>query len=619
MPDDLSSNHSASRPEIRRLPEAIVNRIAAGEVIERPAAAIKELVENSLDAGSSQITVSWRAGGRAEMVVEDDGWGMTADQLTLAIERHATSKLTDPELVRISSFGFRGEALPSIGSVARLTLETRAMDDPAGHGWAIGVDGGLVGDLRPSARARGTKVTVADLFHAVPARLKFLKSEIAESRAIVETLERLALAHPGVGLTALNEGRRRLALPAHQDQAVRIGALLGKEFLENAVGLDAERGEARLTGFAGLPTASRGTPDRQFLFVNGRPVKDRLLLGALRAGYRDLLARDRHPVVVLFLDVPPASVDVNVHPAKAEVRFRDQGNIRGLIVGAVTQALNEAGLRTASTLIQGSLGSPTRPGSGGGGGGWARLSARPASGLSPGYQPPHSQGLRETAFAAQAPLTPDLPPAARVEPEAAQDSTALEAPLGAAKAQIHRLYIVAETSEGLVLIDQHAAHERIVYEQLKAAVDEGGAKAQHLLLPEVVELEPEQATELLRHADALERLGLVLEAFGPGAVLVRATPALLGQTDAMALVRDLADHMDQMGDVDLLRDRLDHVCATIACHGSVRSGRSLSVVEMNALLRQMEQTPSASQCNHGRPTFVKLDLDQLERLFQRSG
>jgi len=607
---------------IRRLPETIVNRIAAGEVIERPAAAVKELVENALDAGARRIDITIRDGGRTYIAVEDDGGGMTRADLALAIERHATSKLPDDDLTHIATLGFRGEALPSIGAVARLTLASRPPE--AGEGWALTVEGGHVGAAQPAARPPGTRVEVRDLFFATPARLKFLKTERTETEHVEDAVARLALAHPDVAFTLTADGKRLLDLPAGQTTlgeeddglapglAQRIAAVLGREAAADAMKVRAEREGLRLTGLAGLPVASRATARHQYLFVNGRPVRDRLLGGAVRGAYQDVLARDRHPVVALFLAMDPVLVDVNVHPAKAEVRFRDPGLVRGLIVSALRHALAEAGHRPAATATGAALGA-FRPG----GGGWPGHGTTVPRGLAEAaaryFAPPGGTGLPGL----------DAPPGAPRMAEAGQgavDGTVAvpaEYPLGAARAQLHDTYIVAETADGLVIVDQHAAHERIVYERMKAALADGGVARQGLLLPEVVELEPAAVTRLVARAGELAELGLALEGFGAGAVLVREAPALLGNADVAGLVRDLADELVEYDGAQALRERLEDVCSTLACHGSVRAGRRLSAGEMDALLREMERTPNAGQCNHGRPTFVVLGRGDIERLFGR--
>lgn len=621
-------------PRLRRLPPTLVNRIAAGEVVERPAAALKELAENALDAGAGQIDIILRDGGKTLLRVTDDGRGMTAEELSLAVERHVTSKLPDDDLVHISQFGFRGEALPSIGAVARLSLTSRP---PGGSdAWTLAVEGGMVGLPQPAAHPVGTTVEVRDLFYATPARLKFLKSERAEQAAAIDIVHRLAMAHPHVGFT-LSDGRRTpIRLPAAQGalpeiRRTRLGAVLGREFTDNAVALDTEREGVRLSGLAGLPTYNRATSVAQYLFVNDRPVRDKVLLGAVRGAYADFLARDRHPVVVLFIDLPAEAVDVNVHPAKAEVRFRDAGLVRGLVVGALKHALAAAGHRSATTGGIGALGA-LRPHTG------VALGPRPLTGgfaaTGRGTVP---AGLRERAVQYQAPIGApsarwEAPPSPAPEAPAEQQPAAVgsadgsddprgvtptDFPLGAARAQLHENYIVAQTRDGLVIVDQHAAHERLVYETLKAACVDGGVKTQMLLLPEVVTLSEPEADRLADRSDELAAFGLMIEPFGPGTIVVREVPALLGDTDIAGLVRDVAAELAEIDQATGLRDRLDAVCSRMACHGSVRSGRRLTGPEMDALLRRMEATPHSGQCNHGRPTYVELKLSDIERLFGR--
>jgi len=615
---------------IRRLPETLVNQIAAGEVVERPAAAVKELVENALDAGARHIDVELRDGGRALIAVTDDGCGMTPDELLLAVERHATSKLPDDDLVHIASLGFRGEALPSIGAVARLTVTSRAAGADAA--WSLAVEGGRAGRPAPAAHPKGTRVEVRDLFFATPARLKFLKAARTETMHAQDTLARLAMAHPQVGFT-LGDGERRLMslAPAEGElfagRLKRLGALMGREFADNALSIEARRESLRLTGYAGLPTLNRGNAQHQYLFVNGRPVRDKLLYGAIRGAYQDFLARDRHPLVALFLELPPEEVDVNVHPAKAEVRFRDPGLVRGLIVSALKHALAEAGHRASTTVSASALGAfRVQEGPYG---------AAPAPSFHSGWNMPRTslpRGLAEATAAYHAPLAAgaatlpglDRAPAAAAAGMAAANAQAVarEAavesfPLGAARAQLHGTYVVAQTVDGIVIVDQHAAHERLVYERMKQQLGDSGVKRQLLLLPEVVELDESAATRLAERAGELAELGLVLEAFGPGAVVVREVPALLGEVDVQGLVRDLADELAELGEALALKERLEHVCGTLACHGSVRAGRLLNAQEMNALLRQMEATPHSGQCNHGRPTYVELKLADIEKLFGR--
>jgi DNA mismatch repair protein MutL len=592
-------------PTIRKLPPHLVNRIAAGEVVERPASAVKELVENGLDAGAHRIGVELAAGGRTLIAVSDDGSGMAEDELLLAIERHATSKLPDDDLIRIRTLGFRGEALAALAGVSRLRLTSRREGQDSA--FALTVEGGEITAPVPAPGAIGTRIEVRDLFFAIPARLKFLKSERAEAQAARDTLERLAMAHPEVGFALALDGRRVLDLAAASGELLgqesqRVRQIMGREFTDNALQIDAERQGVRLRGLIGLPTIARNSPRFQHLFVNHRPVLDRMLRGALRAAYGDLLFHDRQPQAVLFLEFPPERVDVNVHPAKAEVRFREPGVIRGLIIGAIKHTLADAGCRSASTLSAVALDA-----------------FRPESGARPGRPPAH--GLAEAATRYQEPepgLDVGAPAARFATPADDALPEALERyPLGAARAQLHEAYILAETAEGVILVDQHAAHERLVYERMKAALDSHGVTRQMLLLPEVIELGGEAIEAVLARRDELEELGLVLEPFGPGAVLAREVPALLGNPDVRRLVRDLSDDLCAIDQAQSLREALERVCATLACHGSVRAGRQLSLAEMNALLRQMETTPRSGQCNHGRPTYVALSKDDIERLFSR--
>ena len=600
---------------LRRLPETVVNRIAAGEVIERPAAAVKELVENAIDAGATRIDVTLTDSGRSLIAVADDGIGMSADELSLAIERHATSKLPDDDLLHIATLGFRGEALPSIGAVSRLTLTSRPRSGR--DGWSITVEGGQVGRPVPAAHPAGTRVEVRDLFYATPARLKFLKGERAELAAAVDAVERLAMAHPGIGFHLTADGRSPVRLPQvaslvsdrNAARLERVAAVIGREFFDNALAIDVAREGHRLTGHAGLPTYHRATAAAQYLFVNGRPVRDKLLGGAVRAAYADFLARDRHPVVALFLELPPDQVDVNVHPTKAEVRFRDAGLVRGLIVASLKHALAEAGHRASTTVAVGALGA-FRPGNG-----------TPAPGPMPPRGPAYAHyGLAEAAAVYQAPLAGLAAPSAAVaaaEGPGASGGAPQPWPLGAARAQIHETYIVAQTADGIVIVDQHAAHERLVYERMKAQIESGGIARQTLLVPEIVELDEGSVARLVARSAEWAELGLVIEPFGPGAVAVREVPALLGDVDVPGLLRDLADELAEFGTALSLKERLADVCGTLACHGSVRAGRRLSAEEMNALLRQMEATPHSGQCNHGRPTYVELKLADIERLFGR--
>jgi DNA mismatch repair protein MutL len=595
---------------VRQLSEAIVNRIAAGEVVERPASAVKELVENALDAGSHRIDVLTDGGGRRLIRVTDDGEGMTRADLDLAVERHATSKLAGDDLLAIHTLGFRGEALPSIGAVSRLTITTRHASEP--HAWAIEVDAGEKFEVKPAALGQGTSVEVRDLFYATPARLKFLKTDRSEAEAVREVVRRLAMSRPDVVFTLAGEERAPVTWAATGDRLTRLGDVLGQDFRANAVTIDATREGVRLEGFAGLPTLSRANTLGQYLFVNGRPVRDKLLVGAVRAAYADYLPRDRHPLLALFVTIETREVDVNVHPAKTEVRFRDGGLVRGLIVGALKEALAREGQKAATTGGSATIAAfrplgVARRGSYD----WRRSPARPTSFPMRGNAALGFAEAAQTAFDAGA-------PSADMRVESHQPAPELiERPLGAARAQVHETYIVAQTRDGLVIVDQHAAHERIVYERMKDALDKSGVARQILLIPEIVELDEADAARLVARAGELAQFGLVIESFGPGAVAVRETPSLLGEVDVRGLLRDLAEHMAEWDDELPLERRLLHVAATMACYGSVRAGRRLKPEEMNALLREMEAVPNSGQCNHGRPTYVELKLGDIERLFGR--
>ncbi|MBV9930804.1 MAG: DNA mismatch repair endonuclease MutL [Alphaproteobacteria bacterium] len=601
---------------IRRLPEHVVNRIAAGEVVERPASALKELVENAIDAGATRIAVRLAAGGIERIEVVDDGCGMTPADMALALERHATSKLPDDAIEAVATLGFRGEALPSIASVARLTVESRVR---GADGWSRIVDNGKLAGEGPAALPPGTRILVEDLFARVPARRKFLRSNRSEYAACVDVLKRLAMARPDVGFTLEHDGRRTLSVQPREDRPARVAALTDRALHESSVAVDYDRGPVRLGGVAGLPTFNRGVADHQFLFVNGRPVKDRLLIGSVRAAYQDLLARDRHPVVALFVEVPPGEVDVNVHPAKTEVRFREPSLIRGLIVGGLRHALDSAGFRSAQpAAVNVGWQAPSPQEGERWGEGVRPLQERlydqsPSSYVgtpSPYPSPRWGEGtLREGRS--------DFLPAARAEAAHAPPPGAARFPLGVARGQVAATYIVAEAEDGLVLVDQHAAHERLVLERMRRAMANGGVARQALLLPEVVELDETACDRLEGRLAELAEMGLELERFGPRAMLVRATPALLGSGDVQGLVTDLADELAAYDEALSLKERLDHVAATMACHGSVRAGRILSVAEMNALLREMEVTPHSGQCNHGRPTWVKLAHGDIEKLFGR--
>ena len=620
------------RPIIRQLDDSAINRIAAGEVVERPASAVKELVENAIDAGARRVTIELADGGKTLIRVTDDGCGMSADELPLALSRHATSKIDGSDLLNIHSFGFRGEALPSLGAVGRLTIQSRASGEEAAE---IAVAGGQMAAVKPCALNGGTVVTLRDLFFATPARLKFLRSDRAEMQAISEVIKRLAMAEPSVGFTLrdVSEGKDRTTFRADPCSGDlfdalrgRLAQVMGAEFTDNALNIDAEREGFRLTGLAALPTYSRGSSVAQHLFVNGRPVQDRLLLGALRGAYADYLSRERHPAVALFVDCDPHKVDVNVHPAKSEVRFREPGLVRGLIVSALRHALAEAGHRASTTVAGATLGA-MRP---------------EPSGPPRVYQMDRpSQGALSSAYRAQAPMTPAQPYqpfeaqaprlaetgfaefagsfSGRVDPveESPQgsDETLL---LGAARGQVHENYIIAQTGDGIVIVDQHAAHERLVYEKLKHQMAERGVAAQALLIPEIVELSADDLSRLLSIADELSRMGLTIEAFGGSAVAVRETPAILGEVNAKALLTDILDEIADFGSSQLVQEKIEAILSRVACHGSIRSGRRMRAEEMNALLREMEATPHSGQCNHGRPTYVELKLSDIERLFGRT-
>ena len=622
----------ASNPiSIRRLPSETVNRIAAGEVVERPASVIKELVENAIDAGATQVDVRYEDGGRAVITITDDGKGMSRDELPIAIERHATSKLSPNEvgewdLLNIHSMGFRGEALPSIGSVSRLTITSQTESDDSA--WEISVMGGAESAPKPAPRfgMHGTRVDVRDLFYATPARLKFLKSERSESLAISDIVKRLAMANPSVGMTLSNGNRTTLKVARQSDnqdgRLARLASILGADFGQNAIEIDKEREGIHLTGFAGLPTYSRGNSQHQYLFVNGRPVKDKLLHGALRGAYQDFLARDRHPVVALYIDLPSDHVDVNVHPAKTEVRFRNPGLVRGLIVSALRHSLAAAGHRASTTVSDYALGKiqAEQPQ-------YAFQQNYNRQPYAAPYQAPshHDPALQPLVDGIAPTVSNDYGFSARVEEggeaynpqtgEIAQDYTVN--PLGAARAQLHETYVVAQTRDGIVIVDQHAAHERLVYERMKAAMSGQGVARQALLIPDIVDLGETDAARVLARAEELAEMGLVIEPFGTGAVAVRETPALLGEMNIQSLLRDLADDISEYDEALSLKEKFEHVCGTMACHGSVRAGRRLNGAEMNALLRDMEATPHSGQCNHGRTTYVELKLADIERLFGR--
>lgn len=594
---------------IRRLPDNIVNQIAAGEVIERPFAAIKELVENSIDAGASRIEIAVRNGGKSLISVSDNGIGMTKEELEVAIERHATSKLPDDDLVNISSLGFRGEALPSIGAVSRLKITSRKKGEDAHE---INVEGGNKSPVIPASHNQGTKIEVRDLFYATPARLKFLKSDRAENQKIRETLEKLAMAYPDISFIFSTEAKTVFSYEA-TEPLERLRQIMGKEFYENALKIHAERDEIKLTGFASLPTLHRNTSQYQHFFVNGRPVKDKLIIGAIRAAYMDFIESGRFPMLCLFLEIPPAEIDVNVHPAKSEIRFRDSAKARGAIVSSLKHALQEAGHRSATVNWQGEYRQPTTS-----------------------YK--HIKGLEGSEYYGRSVAGKNIPnsqphaqefiPEFNIEPSAktyiaeqsyiaAEETSDISHPLGAARAQIHKNYIIAQNEKGLVIIDQHAAHERLVYEQMKKDIAEQGIKRQALLLPEVVEMSETAAENILSRKEELEELGLYIDSFGPEAVVVNEIPALLGQGDIKQLVKDIADDIANYSQDITLKEKLEDICGNIACHGSVRSGRVLNLQEMNHLLREMEETPGSGQCNHGRPTYIELELNDIEKLFGR--
>ncbi|MCA0060276.1 MULTISPECIES: DNA mismatch repair endonuclease MutL [unclassified Mesorhizobium] len=622
---------------IRQLSETMINQIAAGEVIERPASVVKELVENALDAGAGKVEVVTSGGGLNLIRVTDDGFGIPEQELSLAIARHCTSKLAE-DIHDIRSLGFRGEALPSIGSVSRLSIRSRtAASDSAAE---IGIEGGRISPVRPAAANRGTTVEVRDLFFATPARLKFMKGERAESSATSDVVKRIAIAFPTVRFTLTGSDRSTLELPATEDSGEgslrRIAQVMGAEFPDNSIAIDAMREGVHLTGHVSIPSFTRANALQQYAYVNGRPVRDKLIAGAIRGAFADVLPRDRHAVTVLFLTLDPAIVDANVHPAKADVRFRDPGLVRGLIVGAIRQALAEAGIRAATSGAAGMM-AAFRPGAasyahGGPANGNRSYEAAYRASGSAGFDHARSpqrpldmefQGSgfeRNGGFGENEQAAFDAGPIASADARAGQGEAAetlLGTVLGAARAQVHENYIVAQTRDSLVIVDQHAAHERLVYEALKNALHARAVPSQMLLLPEIVDLPEEDAERLATHSETLARFGLGIERFGPGAVAVRETPSMLGETNVQQLVRDLADEIADNDTVDTLKERLDKIAATMACHGSVRSGRLLKAEEMNALLRQMEATPGSGTCNHGRPTYIELKLADIERLFGR--
>ncbi len=605
---------------IRLLPEQLVNQIAAGEVIERPANALKELLENAIDSGSTRISVELERGGLSSIIVTDNGCGMRCDDLLIAVQRHATSKLPDNDLFQILHFGFRGEALPSIGAVSRLSLTSRATDET--HGWCLDVFHGEIEEPRPAACAFGTRVEITELFQSIPARLKFLKTERTEAGQCIDVVRRLAMCRPDIGFQLSDNGKSVFSLPAQplSDKGTRqrLSTLVGRTFAQEAIAIDAHRDKMHLTGLAGLPTMNRQTASHIYLFVNDRPVRDRQLLGAVRAGYQDMVPRGRHPILVLFLTMPPEDVDVNVHPAKAEVRFSDPQRVRGLYVATLMTSLSDAGLRATQEGSEHAL---------------RRFQPEELTTQTKRYEPVsafasspasyNSGGNRAGTYfhepASQ--LLADALPSARVESlvndEAAMSMAATSFPLGAARAQLHKTYVIAETQDGIVLVDQHAAHERLVMERMKEGLAKGALASQALLLPDVVDLPADQYEAVLGEAEMLSKLGLQLEGFGEGSVLIRGIPAILGDASAGEIVSDIAEELCDLGGSTGLEERINAVIASLSCHGSVRAGRQLRSDEMNALLRQMEDTPAAGQCNHGRPTFITLSLSDLEKLFHR--
>ena len=621
LPTDTISDATEDY-RIRLLPNGLINKIAAGEVIERPASAVKELVENSIDAGASKIEIIMRNGGRTFISVTDNGCGMSKHDLVLAVERHATSKLPTDSLDSISTLGFRGEALPSIGAVSRLRIKTRSKNMDTG--WSINVTGGDIEAATPSSLKTGTQVEIRDLFYATPARLKFLKTDRTETGRTIEVIRRIAMVNPNISFT-LNDGTRtNIRFNGAQGnlpniKLSRIGEVLGRDFEENSLLIEAEREGFILTGYAGLPTLNRRTSSHQFLFVNGRPVHDKLLYGAVRAAYSDFLAYDRHPLIVLFLDAPKSTLDVNVHPAKSEVRFQEPGLVRGLIIGALKKTLAEAGYQTSSTVSNAALGILNKSISK-----VAPTGVRRSSQYYKTFDPSQNKYLHSSLATNEITneyLDLNSEPMARTDSPSNQSFESLNEigsfPLGAAQAQLHKNYIVAQTNEGLVIVDQHAAHERLVYEKMKIHLKEGGIKRQVLLIPEVIDLENAKIQRLLELKDDFTRLGLILEKFGEGAILVREIPSILGDINIKNLVIDIVDELEEFGSSTVLEDKLGHICGTIACHSSVRSGRTLRIEEMNALLREMEATPHSGQCNHGRPTYVELKLSDIEKLFGR--
>ena len=590
---------------IRLLSPTTINRIAAGEVVERPASAIKELVENSIDAQATTIELIIRNGGLTFFSVTDNGIGMESDELLLAVERHATSKLPNDSLENISTLGFRGEALPSIGSVSRMKIYSRS--NQSDNAWMIKIEGGIKSGASPCALNQGTSVEVSDLFFATPARLKFLKTEKTENSHCIDVVKRLAMAHPEISFIVRGDDRTLLKLPKStgdlfSSRLQRLDAIMGNQFAENALLIDSERESIKLTGHIGLPTLNRGNSTLQFLFVNGRPVKDRILYGAVRGAYRDFLAHNRHPLLALFLDIPSNQLDINVHPAKTEVRFENPGIIRGLIVSALKHALAEAGHRAATNTSKFALGAMHTE--------YGKTSFNNSRN---NFSQPLKQYSSDPKFLNQL----DLSPSAKNIDEQNYEDNDSEYPLGVARAQLHKTYIVSQTQNSIVIVDQHAAHERLVYESMKNALKKEGITRQGLLIPEIIELETAAAELILHWSEQLAELGLIVESFGKDTIIVRETPALLGEVDIKGLINNLADDLADIEEAATLHEKLSHVSATMACHSSVRAGRSLNGKEMNALLRQMEKTPHSGQCNHGRPTYVELKLSDIEKLFGR--
>ena len=598
----LDPKISHSTPVIKQLSETAINQIAAGEVVERPASAIKELVENAIDAGATRIAIDYVDGGKSFIRVTDNGSGIRTEDLPLAMTRHATSKIDGSNLLDIQSFGFRGEALPSLGAVGKLNIMSRCGE---ADGAELQVNGGKLSTVRPVAMQPGTRVTLSDLFYVTPARLKFLRSDRAEAKSISDTIRRLAMAEPSISFTLRDMATERIILQVQAEQGDmfdalrgRLGQIMGNTFIENAITVDAEREGICLTGFAGLPTYSRGSAISQFLFVNGRPVRDKLLLGGLRGAYSDLLPRDRHPVVALFVECEPERVDVNVHPAKAEVRFREPGIVRGLIVSGLRQSMAQAGHRTATTVADVALGkfeAQTK----------SRVYQMDRVGNSFGYA---ASRENETIF--------DVQPSARTETEYQTETQ--NTPLGAARAQLHENYIISQTDQGLIIVDAHAAHERLLYEKLKAQLNNSRVLSQALLIPEVITLPEDEILLLLEQSDVLSKLGLTVEAFGQGAVSVQTIPAILGQINVKKLVFDIVDELSDGGTIQSLNSKMETILSRVACHGSVRTGRRMQADEMNALLREMESTPYSGQCNHGRPTYVSLSMTDIAKLFGRT-